>query len=135
VAWRYGGIVQYIEAQAGRLGLSQVQADRARHNPEIHRAGVLLGQLADRYRRAPKEGGVAAIGAAERAQVAGTLAECSKESDKLHALAATAEAMLAEAYAAFGLGPPARPFRVRSDFEDLPEPPDLSLIPLKPRKK
>ena len=38
-----------------RLGITQVLADRARHNPEIYRVSVLLAQLSERYHRARKE--------------------------------------------------------------------------------
>ena len=128
--WRFRGTPYYLDAQGDRLGLSKVLTDRARHNPEVYRVSVLLGQLCERYHQAPKEGGRAMVLPAELAQIRGTLGQCEQELQKLHALAAAAQAMVDEAHAAFGLDAPRRPFRVRCDFDDLPNPADLTPIKL-----
>ena len=55
--WRFRGTPYYLDAQGDRLGLSKVLTDRARHNPEVYRVSVLLGQLCERYQRARKKEG------------------------------------------------------------------------------
>jgi hypothetical protein len=121
IMWRFRGTPHYLTAQAQRLGITQVLADRARHNPEIYRCAALLAQLCERYHAARKEDGVPIFGRLELDQIKGTLGQCEQELQKLHMLAATSSAMLAEAYAAFDLEPPSRPFEVMSD--DLETPP------------
>ena len=128
--WRFRGTPHYLDAQGDRLGLSKVLTDRARHNPEVYRVSVLLGQLCERYHRAPKEGGRAVVLPAELAQIRGTLGQCEQELEKLHALAAASQAMVNKAHQAFGLELPGRRFRVKCDYDDLPEPADLT--PIKP---
>jgi hypothetical protein len=128
--WRFRGTPYYLDAQGERLGLSKVLTDRARHNPEVYRVSVLLGQLCERYHQAPKQDGRAVVLPAELAQIRGTLGQCEQELEKLHALAAAAQAMVDEAHQAFGLDLPERRFRVKCDFDDLPEPADLTPIKL-----
>ena len=128
--WRYRGTPYYLDAQGDRLGVSKVLTDRARHNPEVYRVSVLLGQLCERYHRASKNDGRAMVPPAELAQIRGTLGQCEQELQKLHALAAAAQAMVDEAHQAFGLDPPERLFRVQCDFDDLPAPADLTPIKL-----
>ena len=65
---------------------------------------------------------------AELAKFRGTLGQCEHELEKLHALAAAAQAMVDEAHGAFGLEIPERHFRVRCDFDDLPGPADFTPI-------
>jgi hypothetical protein len=127
--WRFRGTPYYLDAQGERLGLSKILTDRARHNPEVYRVSVLLGQLCERYHRAPKEDGRAVVSPAELAQIRGTLGQCEHELEKLHALAAASQAMVDEAHEAFGLEVPGRHFRVRCDFDDLPGSADF--IPIK----
>jgi hypothetical protein len=116
--WRFRGTPHFLDAQGRRLGLAKVLTDRARHNAEIHRVSVLLGQLCERYHRLPKdEDGQVLVFPVELAQIKGTLTQCEEESAKLHALAASAQAMLDEAYHAFGIEPPERLFRVRCQFD------------------
>lgn len=128
--WRFRGTPYYLEAQGDRLGLSKVLTDRARHNPEVYRVSVLLGQLCERYYRAPKVDDCAVVLPAELAQIRGTLGQCEQELEKLHALAAAAQAMVDEAHLAFGLDIPARGFRVECDFDDRSQPADLTPIKL-----
>ncbi len=120
--WRYRGTPPYLAAQAKRLGISQVLADRARHNPEIHRASVLLSQLCERCHRARKEDGRPVLPIPEQAQVRGTLEQVEQECAKLHALAAAAAVMLDEAWTAFNMPPPDRHFAVLSDYDTLTVP-------------
>ena len=127
--WHFRGTPHYLDAQAGRLGISRVLVDRARTNTEIHRVAVLLGQLCERYHRAPKEDGRAVIFPAELAQIQGTLGQAECELSKLHALAAAATAMIDEAYRAFGLAAPERSHRVVCDTDPGPSPADL--VPIK----
>lgn len=126
--WRFRGTPHYLDAQGERLGLSKVLTDRARLNKEIYRVSGLLGQLCERYHRAPKEGSRALLPPAELAQIRGTLGQCEQELEKLHALAAASQAMVDEAHEAFGLEAPGRHFRIRCDFDDLPVPADLTPI-------
>jgi hypothetical protein len=126
--WRFRGTPHYLNAQGDRLGLSRVLTDRARHNAEIHRVSVLLGQLCERYHRAPKEGGKAVVFPTELAQIRGTLGQAEQELEKLHALAAGAAAMLDEAHEAFGLAPPERAFRVWCLYDEPAESPDCRPI-------
>jgi hypothetical protein len=129
--WRFRGTPYYLDAQADRLGISQVLVDRARTNAEIHRIATLLGQLCERYHRAPKEDGHAVVFPVELAQIQGTLGQAECELSKLHALAAAAAAMVDEAHRAFGLAAPQRSHRVACDF-DQPTPADLTPIKIHP---
>jgi hypothetical protein len=130
--WRFRGTPYYLDAQADRLGISKVLVDRARTNAEIHRIATLLGQLCERYHRAPKEDGRAVVFAAELAQIQGTLGQAECELSKLHALAAAAAAMVDEAHRAFGLAAPQRSHRVACDFDCEPKPADLVPLRLNP---
>lgn len=124
--WRFRGTPHYLDVQGERLGLSKVLTDRARLNKEVYRVSGLLGQLCERYHRAPKEEGRAVVPPAELAQIRGTLGQCEQEMEKLHALAAASQAMIDEAHAAFGLEVPGRRFGVRCEFDDLPAAADLT---------
>jgi hypothetical protein len=115
--WRFKGSPHYLDQQALRLGITQVLADRARHNPELYRLAVLLAQLCDRYHRARREDGKPVFYSTELAQIKGTLEQCELELQKLHMLAATADMMLAEAWRAFGHEPPRRPFEILCNLE------------------
>jgi hypothetical protein len=115
--WRYRGTPHYLGQQAGRLGMTQVLADRARNNQEIYRVSVLLAQLCERYHKARKEDGRPALAMTELAQIRGTLQQAEQECAKLHALAATAAAMIDEAYEAFETEQPPRHFGVLCDFD------------------
>jgi hypothetical protein len=131
--WRFRGTPHYLDAQGDRLGVSKVLVDRARKNAEIHRVSTLLGQLCERYHRAPKdESGRPRIYPAELAQVSGTLGQCELELAKLHALAAAAQAMIDEAHAAFGQAPPARAYRIRCDYDEALSPADLKPVKIRP---
>jgi hypothetical protein len=115
--WRFRGSPHYLDAQAARLGIPKVLADRARHNAELYRVQVLMSQLCDRYHRARKEDGQPVFGQPELAQVKGTLEQAELELQKLHMLAAAAGAMLDEAWAAFGFSRQNRPFSVLCDYD------------------
>ena len=117
MSWRYRGTPPYLATQAKRLGVSQVLVDRARHNPEIHRASVLLGQLCERAHKARQQDGRPVLPVPELQQVRGTLEQCEQECAKLHALAGASAEMLDEAWAAFDLAPPNRHFAVLCDFD------------------
>jgi len=115
--WRFRGSPHYLDAQAARLGLPKVLADRARHNAEICRVQVLVAQLCERYHRARKEEGKPVFGVPELAQIKGTLEQAELELHKLHMLAAASAAMLDEAWQAFELPMPNRPFAVLCDYD------------------
>ena len=53
--WRFRGSPHYIDQQGERLGVPKILTDRARHNPEIYRVSVLIGQLCERYHRSRRE--------------------------------------------------------------------------------
>ncbi len=108
--WRFRGSPHYIDQQGDRLGVSKILTDQARHNQEMYRVSVLVGQLCERYYRTPKDGGRAIVFPAELAQVQGTLGQCEQELEKLHVLAAAAQAIIDEAHRAFGIAPPSRQF-------------------------
>jgi hypothetical protein len=112
--WRFRGSPHYLDQQAARLGITKVLADKARNNAEIYRVAVLLAQLSDRYHRARKEDGSAVLGRIELAQVKGTLDQCEQELQKLHMLAAASDAMLADAWRAFGFPKQCRNFEVNT---------------------
>jgi hypothetical protein len=122
MTWRYRGTPPYLSNQAKRLGVSQVLADRARHNPEIHRVSVLLSQLCERLHRARTEDGRPVVGGAERQQVIGTLEQVEQECGKLHVLAGAAAEMADEAWRAFDFPPPDRHFAVLCDYDALTVP-------------
>jgi hypothetical protein len=115
--WRYRGTRHYLDQQAKRLGITPVLADRCRHNQEIYRVSVLLAQLSERYHKARKEDGKAVLLTTELEQIKGTLLQCEQALQKLHLLAATSEAMLDEAWCAFGPPVTKRPFVVRCDHD------------------
>jgi hypothetical protein len=115
--WRFRGTPPYLTAQARRLGVTQVLADRARRNPEIHRASVLLAQLCERCHRCRTDNGRPVLNAPEAAQIRGTLQQIEDECAKLHILAAAAAEMTEEAWRAFGLDQPARHFTVLCDYD------------------
>lgn len=115
--WRFRGTPYYLEAQAIRLGLSKDRLREAWGNAELHRVSGLLGQICERYHGARKDAGRAVVIPTELAQIQATLGRCERELEKLHALAATAEAMLEEAHDAFGLECPRRRFRVECDSD------------------
>ena len=87
IMWRFRGSPYYLDQQAKRLGITQVLADRARHNTEIYQLAVLLAQLSERYHRARKENGKPVFYTTELAQIKGTLEQCELELQKLHMLA------------------------------------------------
>jgi hypothetical protein len=124
--WRFRGSPHYLDQQGARLGISKILTDQARRNPQIYRVSDLTGQLCERYHRAPKDDGRAVVLPAELAQIRGTLGQCEQELEKLHVLAAAAQAIVDEAHRAFGLTPPDRRFRVRCDFDDLAGPAELA---------
>jgi hypothetical protein len=115
--WRFRGSPHYLDAQAARLGLPKVLADRARHNAEIFRVQVLISQLCERYHKARKEDGRPVFGQSELAQVKGTLEQAELELQKLHMLAGASAAMLDEAWKAFGFNLPVRAFAVACDYD------------------
>ena len=112
--WRFRGTPHYLDQQAKRLGITQVLADRARSNPEIYRVAVLLAQLSERYHNARRENGQPVFYQTELAQVKGTLEQCELELQKLHMLAAASDAMLADAWQAFGFPKQSRIFEVNT---------------------
>jgi hypothetical protein len=118
MAWHYRGSPPYLAAQAKRLGISQVLADRARHNAEIHRVSILLGQLCERCHRARVENGRPVVGPAETAQIRATLEQAELECSKLHALAAATAEMIDEGWRGFALTPPDRHYRVLCDYDE-----------------
>jgi hypothetical protein len=115
--WRFRGTPHYLNEQAKRLGITRILADRARHNAEIYRVSVLLAQLCERYHRARIEDGMPVFHATELAQIKGTLEQCEQELGKLHALAASAQSMLDEAWSAFGFKVPDRQFGVLCNYD------------------
>jgi hypothetical protein len=115
--WRFRGSPHYLDAQAQRLGLTKVLADRSRHNAEIFRIQVLAAQLCERYHRAPKVNGVPQFYAPELAQVRGTLDQIEIEVSKLHMLAAASSAIATEIATAFDLTFAPRNFGVTSRFD------------------
>jgi hypothetical protein len=115
--WRFRGSPHYIDQQAERLGITKVLADRARTNPEIHRVSVLLAVLSESYHAARHENGRPVIKRVEMAQIKGTLEQCEHELQKLHMLAAAADAMLDEAWQAFGFPPQSRDFGVYTSID------------------
>jgi hypothetical protein len=115
--WRFRGTPHYLEKQAVRLGISQSLAHRARHNPEIYHVSVLLAQLCERFHKARKENGRPVFFPTEMAEIRGTLMQAENELSKLHALAGSAQAMLDEAWRAFGFNCPERHFAVLCDYD------------------
>jgi hypothetical protein len=115
--WRFRGSPHFLDAQAARLGLPKVLADRARHNPEIYRVQVLIAQLCERFHKARKENGRPVFGKPELAQVRGTLEQAELELQKLHMLAAASAAMLDETWKAFEFAVPNRPYAVSCNYD------------------
>jgi hypothetical protein len=115
--WHFRGTPPYLSAQAKRIGMNETLTSRARHNSEIHRVSILLGQLCERWHRCRKEDDRPVVGPGERDAIAAVLGQCEAESLKLHALAASAASMIDEAWEAFGLTPPQRTHAVLADSD------------------
>jgi len=115
--WRFRGSPHYLDAQASRLGLPKVLADRSRHNAEIYRVQVLLSQLCERFHRAPTRDETKVFGGPELSQVRGTLEQVELEVQKLHMLAAASAAMVDEAWKAFGLERARRVYEVMCEYD------------------
>jgi hypothetical protein len=133
--WRFRGTPHYLSQQGDRLGLSRILTDRARHNPEIHRVSVLLGQLCERWHRCLDEEGNPHLFPPDLAQVKGTLSQCEQELEKLHALAAAAQAMIDEAHRAFNLAAPERVMRVWCLFDENEKRADVRPIRLQGKRE
>ena len=88
--WHFRGTPPYIAAQARRLGLSEPMAAHCKHNAEIHRVSILLGQLCDRWHRCRKEDDRPVVGPLDARRSRPRWDEAEDESLKLHALAASA---------------------------------------------
>ena len=116
--WRFRGSPHYLDAQAARLGLPKVLADRARHNAEIYpRAGARLAALRAHFtERGKRTASPSSAGPSSR-QIRGTLEQAELELQKLHMLAAASAAMLDEAWKAFGIDKRKRPYEVMCDFD------------------
>jgi hypothetical protein len=115
--WRFRGSPYYLDLQAERLGVTKVLADRARHNAELYRISMLLAQLSHRYYNVRKVDGQPQLGRLELAQIRGTLEQCEHELQKLHMLAAASDAMLADAWEAFGFPKQSREFGVYTSID------------------
>lgn len=121
--WQFRGSPHYIDQQGKRLGVSSYIIDRAHHNPEISRVSALMRRLVEQYHSSRKDGETAVVLDCESAQVRGTLTQLAQEREKLHVLAAAADAMIDEAHRAFGLEPPERHFGIYCDFDSEPATP------------
>jgi hypothetical protein len=113
--WHFRGTPPYLTARGRQIAMTDVLVARARHNDEIHRVSILLGQLCERYHRARKEDGHPVFSAFELTQVEATLGLAEQECAKLHALAGAAADMIDESRDAHGLPPSERPYAVLSD--------------------
>lgn len=118
--YRFRGAPYYLDQQGDRLGVPKILTDRARHNPEIHRVGVLAGQLCERWHRAPRCDGVPAFGLPELAQVRGTIGQIEQEVAKLHVLAAAAQAIADEARAVYGFEAADHDYHVACAYDSIP---------------
>lgn len=115
--WHFRGTPPYLTAQARRIGMSDLLADRAKHNAEIHKVSILLGQLCERWHKARKEDGRPVVGSVDLAQIVASLTHAEQECSKLHALAGAAALMIDEARAAWGLPVHDRGYAVLSDSD------------------
>jgi len=120
--WRFRGSPYYLDQQAVRLGVTKVLADRARHNAELYRISMLLAQLSHQYHNVRKVDGQPQLGRHELSQIRGTLEQCEHELQKLHVLAAASDAMMADAWEAFGFPKQSREFGVYTSI-------DTSILP------
>jgi hypothetical protein len=128
--WRFRGTSSYLAAQAKRLGVQPILAERARTNPEIYHVSVLLAQVCELYHRVPKEDGEPIFTVRDVERLAATIAQCEMDCEKLHMLAAASSMMISEAYAAIGAKVPRRPYRVCCDHDDArPIPPPGETTP------
>jgi hypothetical protein len=121
MAWHFRGTPPYLSAQGKRLGMVETLVARAKHNTEIHRVSIILGQLCERWHKARKEDDRPVYVKYEAEQVAAGLAQADQECAKLHALAGAAAAMIDEGYAAWGIERPDRGYAVMAN-NDAPTP-------------
>jgi hypothetical protein len=116
--WHYRGIPDFTSRQAMRLGSAQRLAAEANHNKQIHRISVLVNQLAGRYHAARKEDGRPVFGTLELQAIRDVLSAAEKELETLYILAGASTALLAEAYDAFDMDAPDRPFELLAASDD-----------------
>lgn len=98
--WRFRGVPSYLNPQGLRLRVAQIIVDRAKDNKEIWRINTLLSQLCEAYQSMRKKG-QPVPNDQEKIAANRTLNEARKDADRLHVLAATADAMIGEACEAY----------------------------------
>lgn len=107
--WPDPEINRHLRAAADRLGLPPFVATAARHAPELWGVGHQLGEAFNAYRRAPKERGVAVLHPTALETVRALIDGAAARSVHLRVLAEASDAMIGDAYTAFGLELPAGP--------------------------
>jgi hypothetical protein len=120
--WRFRGAPHYLNDRGAKMGISPILLRRANHNNEILRVAVLLAQLAERYHHTRKEDGKPVFWPLELKGIGATLEQAECEVAKLHALAVAAVTMVDEAYEAFGIDQPPRPYAIRLEHDGDPAP-------------
>lgn len=113
--WRPAGVAYYLDNQRERLGVSALITGhpRVQDNRQLARIGGTTVQICQNYFDAPRRGDDGRSWADwQLTKIRATLDQCEAEIAKTHAIAAAAVEMTDEAYAAFGLAPPARNFSV-----------------------
>ena len=116
--WHFRGTPNYLRSQADRMGHTEIMADSAGKNTEIHRVSVLMAQLCEALLEGSKENGKPVFHPPELEQISATIGVARREVDKLYMLAAASEAMIQDACEAFELAPPTRPYLLIADADD-----------------
>jgi hypothetical protein len=96
----------FLESRAAALGLPGFVADRAKHSPGLKKITLRLGALRDRLQDNVRQHGVAVTSENEQTIIDDDLDLALDDVAMLDALDDAARTLVAEAYAAFGLGTP-----------------------------
>jgi hypothetical protein len=118
MSWHFRGTPYFLASQNHRIGLGEMPLKAAEKNSQIHRISTILAQLCQRFHNAPKDAGRPAFGYVENEQIKASLRQCEIDLEKLHLLAAAADAMMAEAYQHLGIEAPKRAFAVFSGADN-----------------
>lgn len=112
--WRPQGAPYYLDQQRERMGLPALITEhpRVKDNRQLNRISGLTSQVCTNYFQGARHGDSRGFAEHQLATVRAVLVPCEAEIAKTHAIAAASVEMVDEAYAAFGIDPPTRNYRV-----------------------
>jgi hypothetical protein len=113
--WRYRGVPAYVDNQARRFRATQLLAKVLHQNRELHKMEGQMGELSNRIMQ---QRGLP-LNEPQIKDVMAILAQCERQVQGLHILAAAGAQAVDEAIAAFGLEMPPREYVVLSVFDEV----------------